>query len=131
MELVSLAETTNFKGVKFHNLCPHDVTLIDTNGMKLTFKTSGQIARMESNHERTTLAVELIPGVELAIPVAKLTDKDVYGLPEPVEGTIYIASYIVAKHVKRPDVISPLTNETAIRDENDKIIGVRGFQSFA
>lgn len=112
------------------NLCPHDVTLMDGN-LKLTFKASGQVARLETFSERTVLSLPVADGsIEVSLPLQRITDGIVYGLPEAVPNTMYITSYIVAKHVRRADVISPLTDASAERNEDNKITSVRGFQSF-
>lgn len=129
LELVEL-NSTKMGAVSFVNLCPHDVTLMDGNGMKLTFKASGQVARLDSKAERSHLTIGIAEGMEIGLPLQEIEDGAVYGLPEPQENTIYITSYIIAKHVRRPDVISPLTDQTAIRDEDNRVVGVRGFQRF-
>lgn len=117
--------------VRFINLTPHEVNLVSDYGLKINFKVSGQVARLDSSYLKRSLDVTIGEGMELSIPVQEIQELNVYGLPEPEENTIYITSYIVAKYVKRPDVISPLTDATAIRDgETNKVLGVRGFQRF-
>lgn len=123
-------DSTQIGVYTFINLCPHDVTLTDGQSLKVTFKASGQVARLDSRVERAQWDIQLTTDLELSLPLQHITDGVVYNLPEPQENTIYITSYIVAKHVRRADVISPLTDSTAIRTEDNKVVGVKGFQRF-
>jgi hypothetical protein len=116
--------------MKFVNLTPHDVTLVDSNGMKLVFKSSGTVARVLLNTDVTTIEAEVAPGIILTVPLKRTTGSQVVNLPEPQEGVMYIVSYMLANHVKRTDVIAPLTDESATRDDNRNILGVRSFQTF-
>ena len=60
----------------------------------------------------------------ISLPIARCTYGDVQGLPEPMDDTIYIVSAITAQAVPtRPDVFIV---DDSVRDENGRIIGVRG-----
>jgi hypothetical protein len=68
------------------------------------------------------------------IPVVKTVFGDVAGIPEPQEGTTFVVSTLVLQALKesgaiRDDLVSPDTgNESVIRDDDGKIVGVRRFQ---
>jgi len=47
---------------------------------------------------------------------------DVYDLPAPLDGTLYIVSMVVRQAIGRPDLASP---GDLIRDAEGKIIGCR------
>lgn len=50
----------------------------------------------------------------------------VEGLPEPEEGTYYIVPQPVARIVSdRPDLVTPDTGPSAIRDKNQEVYAVR------
>lgn len=116
---------------KFINLTPHDVMLVEKNGMTINFKKSGTVARLDYEVRKGDMKVEIADGIEMTVPLQTTKDNDVHGLPDPVPGVIYIVSYKVANYVRRSDVISPLTDASAIRDDDNNITGVRAFQTFA
>lgn len=117
-------------GTTFINLCPHDVVLTDGSGIRIVFKASGQVARVESSASRESLDMEVAPNLMFSLPIQQVSENFVVGLPEPEEGTIYITSYIVAKFVRRMDVLAPLTDASAVRDNDNKVTSVRTFQRF-
>lgn len=101
--------------MEFINLTPHDVVLVDLNTkeVKRTFKASGELARVTTSTE----IVDNIDGID--ITVTKFSE--VYGLPEPQDGLIYIVSLAVAQRVTgRSDVLVP---NGSVRDEQGRIIG--------
>lgn len=116
---------------KFVNLCPHDVNLVGENGLNITFKMSGQIARVKIETEKQILTTDIAEGISIDIPTQVTKYGTADGLPEPAEGVVYIVSNMVAQVVRRPDVVAPITDATAIRDENGRVVGVKGFQSYA
>lgn len=96
------------------NLTPHAIIFVGENG-NITIPASGAIARVTAR----TVVVGEIDG----IPVTSTEFGEVEGLPEPVSGTVYIVSSLVASRVPtREDVFIP--NES-VRDENGRIIGCR------
>lgn len=118
--------------MKFINLTPHPVVL--SNGaLKITFAKDYNIptARVEQLIVEKTIECEVVPGMIINMPMNAVTRSTVYGLPEPEEGVMYICSSMVATHVKRPDVISPITDTTCERDASGRVISVKGFQTFS
>ena len=111
--------------VEFINLTPHPI-IIYRGEEKIEIPPSGTIARVEVKQEKV--------GELDGIPVHKSTFGDVEGLPEPKENTIYIVSTVVlqalkAKGIERKDLVAPDTTPSgAVRDEEGRIVGVRGFQ---
>jgi len=111
----------------FTNLTPHEVVVYDTAGnVVLRVPPSGQVARVSTQ--------STVIGAINGIPVRKTVYGPITGLPDPIDGTVYIVSTVVLlalkdKGVHRPDVVSPDTNpDSAVRDESGKIMGVRYFQ---
>jgi len=107
------------------NLTRHDIVVVGEDGQEvLRVPPSGQEARAKASTE----VVALLNGIE----VAKSTIGDVEGLPEPVEGTVYITSSLVAQKVAglREDVVSPDTGPTAVRNAAGQIVAVKRFQRF-
>lgn len=101
--------------MNYVNLTPHAIVLNDGN----SFPPSGDVARVTASYtafdERG---------------VAKVTFGEVSSLPEPVDGTLYIVSALVAQAAKRDDVVSPATGHAeAVRNEKGHIVSVPGFVS--
>jgi len=122
--------TNTVTRTKFINLCPHPIHLVGENGAVVTFAESGTVARVDIRKTKKQVTVEVAEGVYLNMEVTEVEHAEVVGLPEPQEGVIYLVSSYVAQYTKRPDCICPNTDSTAIKDENGKIIGVRGFLTF-
>jgi hypothetical protein len=108
----------------FINLMPHPATLRPASGDDVIVAPSGIIARVASTPGG-------VIGDAAGIPVyGAPTYGEVTGLPEPVEGTVYIVSGLVAAAVKaaggRADVVSPGTGpqDGAVRDEKGQIVAV-------
>ncbi len=107
----------------FINLTPHDITVFVGDG-SIVIPASGTVARVSSIYTH----VGDIDG----IPVSEVSYGDVHGLPQPMDGVIYVVSALVlnalkAKGVNRTDVVAPDTDKGAVRDTSGRIIGVRGF----
>jgi hypothetical protein len=107
----------------FVNLTPHNIVAVRRpirEGGDLTIPPSGSVARV------ATVPGSLL-GYSSGVPLYSApTPGPVEGLPEPVEGTIYIVSGFVAAHcADRTDVYSPGTGpqDGAIR-ENGRIVAV-------
>lgn len=96
------------------NLTPHllDVHLAD--GGVLSIESTGN-ARCPDNRKK----LGDIEGIE----ISTVSHGAVEGLPEPVEGTIYVVSMVVAQKAPREDVFSP---GELIRDEKGRPVGCRG-----
>ena len=105
------------------NLTPHNIVLQDANGVRTVIASSG-IARVAS----TPGALETVAGVP--VPIAgRTTYGAVEGLPDPVEGTLYVVSAMVLGRPEcqgRDDVVGPGTGpkDGAIRNEAGNVIAV-------
>jgi len=111
------------------NLTPHAITMISHRSfiykdmephIILRIPPSGKVARCS---QKTTLKKQIsFQGITLDITNV-LIDK-VYHLPEPIEGTYYIVSKLVAEHLKgRGDLL--VTH--GIYKQDNKTIGARSF----
>ena len=96
------------------NLTPHSINLIK-NEVTTTIESSG-MARCKEE--------EILEGFVDDIPIYKKEYGEVYGLPDPVDNTIYIVSFIVLKALNgsRNDVYT-ITNTA--RDDNGCICGFK------
>lgn len=103
---------------RFINLTPHAITICLLDGKRVEIPASGQIARVATTREPA--------GCIGGVPAFVTRAGEVTGLPEPVEGTVYIVSTMVRNHpavAYRRDVCSP---GGLIRDEEGRIIGCDG-----
>ena len=109
--------------VTFVNLTPHDIVVYRDDDRTETIPASGQVARVQTIQEQVD---------ELNfIPVVRTKFGEVEGLPEPRRDTVYIVSSLVLQALRgsRKDIVAPDTGpESAVRDENGRIIGIRRFQ---
>jgi len=114
-----------YGGVRFVNLTPHEVKVVDEKGNPiLVVPPSGVQARLGTNFAEVRKI--------LGIPVHKVTYGEIQGLPpEPEPNTIYIVSSLCLAGVPekfKDCVVAPNTNPGfAIRDEKGNIVGVKGF----
>jgi len=105
------------------NLTPHEVKIFDDqNNIIATFPPSGQVARVSVKRQKV--------GEVNGIPIYANKFGEVQNLPPPQPDTVYIVSILVLQACpQRSDLVAPDTTPAgAIRDEQGKIIGVRGFQ---
>lgn len=110
------------------NLTPHSIVLINDEDV-WEIPASGIIARMLPIEEESSTTINGWP-VTSAPKYA-----GVIGLPSEPDGNLYIVSAIVGTNVDlshpiKKFLIGPDTNRT-VRDDNGKIIGVKGFISYA
>ena len=108
--------------MRFINLTPHPIVVRLDNGAERIFPPIGTIARVSS----TLTPLKEINGIPVVIPLWG----PVEGLPDPKDDTTYIVSSLVLSHIRdRTDMVSPDTSPNgAIRDEQGRIMAVRGFQ---
>ncbi len=110
--------------MKIVNCTPHAIVVRDAVEQDRIFPPSGILVRC---------AVRSVPCATVdGVPVVRSEMGDLEGLPEPEQGTVYIVSTPAAQKAAalgRPDVLSPDTGPTAIR-ENGQVKAVRGFQRF-
>lgn len=101
------------------NLTPHAIKIIGDDSMTV-IPPDGTVARVS---QRDLFDGFLEVGDRM-IPSYHTIFGEVTGLPDEVEGTIYIVSAMVAKAIPgRRDLYSPAG---LIRDENGNVIGCRG-----
>jgi len=133
----------------FINLTPHALNIHTTEGV-FTLAPSGTVARVATVNtaaapvditrtaahgecggcgEALTSSGEGCRCEEIdtpwSIPTVKTSYGEVTGLPEPVEGVIYVVSGMVASASPREDVMSP---GDLVRDENGRIVGCWGLR---
>lgn len=113
------------------NLTGHPVNIIGENGIRINIQPSGIVARVEQQKRTTTTrSLPLAENVSIDVLVMDCVDTRIINLPDPEPGVYYIVSTLVAQLAQREDVIAPLTDLTAERDENNNIVGIRGFRRF-
>lgn len=106
--------------MKFVNLTLHDLTIAFEDGKGLVLPASGEVARVTFS----TQQVDEIDG----IPVYETVyEPEVIGLPEPEDGTIYVASSLAAQCARRHDVLSPTK---LIRNDEGQVIAAGGLATF-
>lgn len=105
----------------FVNLTPHDVQIFDSRMCSVTIPPTG-LARVEE---------DIRPGRDdLGIQCVIKNYGRVTGIPAPVDGVIYVVSVLVFAATDRLDVVCPDSGpDSAIRDENGRIVGVKRFMS--
>ena len=98
----------------YNNLTPHVINMNDGRA----FEPSGTVARCSQEY-----------GTPDENGVCPVTFGDVFGVPEPIEGTIFIVSALVSKALaSRTDVVSPATGHPhAVRNEKGHIVSVPFF----
>lgn len=105
--------------MKFVNLTPHAISVVDLDGNMVTIEASGSIARVSVEMTETA-----------AVGGFRRRSKsygEVEGLPLPQDDVCYVVSGIVAERAGRSDVVAPDTGVDAIRNEKGHIVAVRGF----
>ena len=101
----------------FVNLTPHEVTLVNDQGdITLVIEPEGTPARCVVKREIAFIAD--------GISVNKSVFGEVVGLPEPIEGTWYIVSRIVAEAAQRSDLLVP---DETVRNQEGQIVGCKSF----
>ena len=113
----------DFKSVKeCINLTPHTVS----------FMVEDKVIRIPPSGKTARMVMQSTPhGTVAEIPVVKSTRGVIKGVPEPKEGVIYITSSVVAKALRRDDVLAPDTTDTGvIRDGSGNIVAVKRLQCF-
>lgn len=99
--------------IKLVNLTPHTVKLVNDFGV-LELDSAG-VARVSSTQEEI--------GLIIGVPLVRATFGEVTGLPESVEGTMYIVSALVRAALPgRADLASP---GDLVRDEKGNVIGAK------
>ncbi len=105
------------------NLTPHDITVkVADTDESFTITPSGVVARCQTEY----ITVAQVVGGGDPFNVRERYFNEPQDLPDPVEGTLYIVSRIVAEACadSRDDL---LMVDGTIRDENGRIIGCEAF----
>lgn len=98
--------------MSFVNLTPHAISIVDGP----TIPPSGEVARCSTETVNA--------GNHAGVSLSRVSYGAVTGLPEPVEGTVYLVSGLVRSAVpERVDVASP---GDLVRDSSGQPIGCRG-----
>jgi len=104
------------------NCTPHQINIRPEGLPEVVVPPSGVVPRVSVEQK----IIAIIEG----IPVVSTQYGAVEGLPDPVEGTVYIVSALVLSALvgSRPDCVAPDTSPTsAVRNENGQIVAVRRF----
>lgn len=105
------------------NLTPHDVRVCVGKDI-ITVPPSGKVARLKMRSKPH--------GTVHGMPVSLSGDDGVLNNPPVEEGVVYITSSVVAKSLKREDVLSPdTTDEGVLRNGNGDVFAVKRLQCFA
>ena len=122
-------------GIKLINLNPHPINICDEQGnVVLTIPKQGLARVSQTNEIIGSLNYE---GIK--IPLIEATYGDIQGLPDPKTNEYYIVSLITALMLKSSPIYSkykghilvPNTGkDSAVRDKNGNIIGVKSFILF-
>ena len=108
---------------KVVNLTPHEVRVYVGSSV-IKVPPSGKVARLKTTSKPHGTVHEM--------PVVLSGDGGVVNAPEPQEGIVYIASSVVAKSLKREDVLSPdTTDDGVLRDGVGKVFAVKRLQCFS
>jgi hypothetical protein len=98
------------------NLTPHDLSVVLADESVCKIPKSGQVARVATKRE----AARPIGGVQ----TFRTTYGEVEGLPDPVDGTVFVVSGMVAARCPdRSDVFAP---GELVRDGDGNVVGCRG-----
>lgn len=102
------------------NLTPHAVTVNGEDG-SVTVPPSGTVARIET--VMTPAETITVDGVAITVQAQRMGE--VTGLPEPVDGTVYVVSLPVAAALgaSRPDVVAP---GPLVRDAEGRPVACNG-----
>lgn len=107
------------------NLTQHTINVI-LEGKAIAYPSQG-LARVKTEEKEV--------GKINGIPIVKTAYTTVEGLPVQQENTVYLVSTLVlqalkANGIERPDCLAPNTGVSgAIRDDQGRIVAVKGFQT--
>lgn len=110
------------------NLTPHTITFIisgDDGDTSIDLDPSGDVARVDQKRAQVgTLGLSFGDDGDITLPVNRSTFGHITGLPDPVDGTVYIVSMLVAQAAPhRSDLYAV---DLTVRDANGRIIGAKG-----
>jgi hypothetical protein len=121
---VSTGGETAVGPVAVVNLTLHPVTVYDGDQVVASWPPSGAFARLV---ESQTPAPAVVTG-QGPVPVTEIAyAASVADLPEPVPGTVFLVSRVLAAAVAREDLFFPAEE---VRDDTGRIIGCRTLARF-
>lgn len=134
---------------KYVNITPHQVTIWRDGKIIAELVESGIVARVTTDQSRIIKQIPELGGITMLASEYG----PIVGLPDPVPGTIYVASSLVgmaAAHIRsrlavrklkgeiltaaeeimlnRDDIVCPDTGPSCVKNEHDKVVGVTRFQ---
>lgn len=121
--------------MKFVNLTPHALRL-RSDVFNEAIPLESDIVLMPEPSAARVDQVSVTTGYVNDFPINRTVFREIYNLPNPEEGVVYIVSMLVAQQAKRDDVVSPNTapGQDIRYPEGHKLKGltfaVRGFQQF-
>lgn len=107
------------------NLTPHAVTLFSAEGHQCTIEATGDAARVSESLEAlgTVTVSDQRGGSGVDFEVVTVVTSNVIGLPNPVSGTLYVVSRMVAEACRdRDDLVFPVD---LVRNEDGSVIGCK------
>ena len=105
----------NIGGITLVNATPHTLNIVQSDGTILELGASGICPRCSSS--------EIVDQAIGLIQVTRQTLGHVQGLPDPIPGTYFIVSRLVASATNRDDLLVP---GSLIRDDQGKVVGCKG-----
>jgi hypothetical protein len=122
--------------VKVVSLLPHNVTFISRAKRTRVIPPSGRVAVVSYEADWYTMKTSVgdfpVRFNTRAILTVYEADETAYPFPPETEGTVYLVSTAVARHLlHRRDVICPNTRVNGVFSGGGKLIGVSAFTNFA
>ena len=115
--------------VKFLNLTPHDVVVIDDTGPTMALPPTGTVARVVDDVVGTAWLQSREHPNAAPLRISEFGGSRPGGLPPARDGVILVASrVVVAQHPERRDLMFP---HPLVRDEHGSIMGCSGFARWA
>ena len=109
--------------MKFVNLTPHEIVIMQEGQGNIYIPVSGVLARCK---QETRMLSPITTEEGISIPLGVNSYGEIQGLPDPENGTWFIVSALVAQAawaLGRTDVVCPLQ---AVRDSEGRIVGTTG-----
>jgi hypothetical protein len=100
------------------NCTPHALNIIRADASVCTLEKSEFLARVKVTRE--------IVRIEDGIEISKSVFGEVEGLPEPVQGTLFVVSLVVLERSTRTDLLSP---GELVRGADGQPVGCKGLNS--
>lgn len=115
--------------VTLMNCTPHEIVVRSEDGAVLySIAPSGNIARADGVRKHVEdLILDMRAGHGKPVPVCRVSYGSLTGLPEPHDGVLYVVSVLAAQAAKAVGRSDVLVVDQAVRDEQGRVIGCRGF----